>query len=66
VSNLERRMPLSLEVRRMFEPSRVAAACVAAAYACVVPRRRRRLSAVERARSGTEAGRQRLAGGRVG
>jgi hypothetical protein len=41
-----------LQVRRTFEPSRLGAACLAAAYAQIVPIYQRRVARVDRSRVG--------------
>jgi hypothetical protein len=42
MTNTGRRLPPVLEVRRMFEPSRLSSAWLATAYAQVVPQHQRR------------------------
>lgn len=51
VASRERKKSKNLEVRVMFEPSRIAAACVAQAYERVVPITRRVIGSREHRRS---------------
>lgn len=67
MTNAGRRIPPVLEVRRMFEPSRLSSAWLAAAYAQVVPRYQRRAGGAQRpVAPAAEAIRGRTAGTQAG
>ena len=53
------RTPPTLEVRQMFEPTRLAAACLAAAYAQIVPTPWRRVARRPDSRVANDSSRER-------